>query len=600
MLPLKTCWAKIPDLWILVFLCLFVLGSAEDEVGGENQRFATEPSDQTAVLGSMAVFPCRVINQVGFVQWTKDGFGLGVIRRLSGFDRYLMVGSDEEGDFSLSISPVTLEDDAHYQCQVSSVNDKPLRSRVAKLTVFVPPGPPVLAPGPVVHTTAGARITLKCTSTGGRPAPESINKSGSVYFSVQVQWLDDSGSVIHEGILTSQELMEDGKRLSVESNLTFIPTRDHHLKSISCVTHHPALPAALTASVSLMVQYPPRVHLRLYPPVIQEGTEVRASCDSEANPHDVTYKWFRGRQMLDVDETQRSVSLGLVSRADHGTDVSCEASNVVGTTRQTSFLDVQYAPSFISAPSSESAEPNQNASLRCRVEGNPQPTIVWTHLSTATMTGLGEELAIKAEESTTGAYMCTVTSPGFAPLSATVHLRLRGPPSITSTSPVWAKEGERAVLTCKVRAVPHPVALTWFKEGIAVSSDADRFTVEEKQMADGVISRLIINVTRKEDFTAYNCTVVNEYGMDVAQIPLIEQRNSKRKKAAMSRANDLVKPNEHPIVIETHTLPLSPSPHKLMPLDTRSSDKDSDIKDGDMRTASSLSVGDRDSDAAFE
>jgi hypothetical protein len=29
-----------------------------------------------------------------------------------------MVGSDEEGDFSLDIYPVMLDDDAKYQCQV--------------------------------------------------------------------------------------------------------------------------------------------------------------------------------------------------------------------------------------------------------------------------------------------------------------------------------------------------------------------------------------------------------------------------------------------------------------------------------------------------
>lgn len=86
-----------------------------------------------------------------------------------------MVGSDEEGDFSLSISPVTLEDDAEYQCQVSSAKgNKPLRSRVARLTVFVPPQPPQLEPGPTVQATAGVPVTVKCYSSGGRPAPEVI------------------------------------------------------------------------------------------------------------------------------------------------------------------------------------------------------------------------------------------------------------------------------------------------------------------------------------------------------------------------------------------------------------------------------------------
>lgn len=83
-----------------------------------DQRFAMEPQDQTAIVGSRVTLPCRVIGKNGMLQWTKDDFGLGTHRNLSGFERYSMVGSDEEGDFSLDIYPVMLDDDAKYQCQV--------------------------------------------------------------------------------------------------------------------------------------------------------------------------------------------------------------------------------------------------------------------------------------------------------------------------------------------------------------------------------------------------------------------------------------------------------------------------------------------------
>lgn len=82
------------------------------------QRFAMEPQDQTAIVGSRVTLPCRVLGKQGTLQWTKDDFGLGTHRNLSGFERYSMVGSDEEGDFSLDIYPVMLDDDAKYQCQV--------------------------------------------------------------------------------------------------------------------------------------------------------------------------------------------------------------------------------------------------------------------------------------------------------------------------------------------------------------------------------------------------------------------------------------------------------------------------------------------------
>lgn len=82
---------------------------------GEQQQFAIEPLDQVAVVGTRVILPCRVLNKKGILQWTKDDFGLGTRRRLSAFERYTMVGSDEEGDFSLNIYPVTLDDDAKYQ-----------------------------------------------------------------------------------------------------------------------------------------------------------------------------------------------------------------------------------------------------------------------------------------------------------------------------------------------------------------------------------------------------------------------------------------------------------------------------------------------------
>lgn len=84
-----------------------------------NQKLAMEPQDQIAIVGTTVILPCRVVNKQGVLQWTKDSFGLGTRRKLAGFERYSMIGSDEEGDYSLRISPVMLDDDAEYQCQVS-------------------------------------------------------------------------------------------------------------------------------------------------------------------------------------------------------------------------------------------------------------------------------------------------------------------------------------------------------------------------------------------------------------------------------------------------------------------------------------------------
>jgi hypothetical protein len=77
-------------------LLVLLIAAVEPLVGAE-QKFAMEPQDQTAIVGSRVTLPCRVINKTGVLQWTKDDFGLGTHRNLSGFDRYSMIGSDEEG-----------------------------------------------------------------------------------------------------------------------------------------------------------------------------------------------------------------------------------------------------------------------------------------------------------------------------------------------------------------------------------------------------------------------------------------------------------------------------------------------------------------------
>ena len=55
-----------------------------------------------------------------YIPGCRDGFGLGVGADLHGFSRYKVVGRTQEGDWSLAISPVRLEDEAEYQCQVLS------------------------------------------------------------------------------------------------------------------------------------------------------------------------------------------------------------------------------------------------------------------------------------------------------------------------------------------------------------------------------------------------------------------------------------------------------------------------------------------------
>ena len=89
---------------------------------------------------------------------------------------------DFTGDWTLDINPVTLEDDARFQCQIGAAEAgiAPIRSRYATLSVLVPPNPPKMlggsgqmADGQTIHKTVeGRQVELRCESRGGKPAAE--------------------------------------------------------------------------------------------------------------------------------------------------------------------------------------------------------------------------------------------------------------------------------------------------------------------------------------------------------------------------------------------------------------------------------------------
>lgn len=99
---------------IFLLMAIFVQNCCCDSA---NQIFVLEPEDRSAIIGSKVLLSCRVEHKQGVLQWTKDDFGLGTERNLSlsGFERYTMIGTDDDGEYTLQIDPVTLDDDAKYQ-----------------------------------------------------------------------------------------------------------------------------------------------------------------------------------------------------------------------------------------------------------------------------------------------------------------------------------------------------------------------------------------------------------------------------------------------------------------------------------------------------
>ncbi|XP_068220982.1 irregular chiasm C-roughest protein-like [Palaemon carinicauda] len=487
-------------------------GSAVERVGVEGvQKFATEPTEQTAVVGSTAVLPCRVINKVGHLQWTKDGFGLGTERDLFGFSRYAMIGSDDEGDFSLRIHPVLLEDDALYQCQVSAGDQVPgIRSGAARLTVYVPPEPPEVKPS-VLRTTAGMTVSLECESRGGRPAPE-------------IQWVDDSRrESIRTGTTLTTEQMPDGKRVTVRSRLSFTPRRAHHNSSITCLTSNQALTSPLTRTILMSVLFPPEVRLEVRPPFLVEGDDANFICSALANPSDISYRWFHQNYELE-NETSRTLTLHKISRDLHQDAIGCEVTNQVGTSKKTTTLHVQYGPVFLSLPRDVAAETGREVVLKCDVDSNPQSSIVWLKEGAHKIIGSGSELRVVVRPSTAGVYKCIAAVRGFADLEGSLRVLVKGPPQIVSSGEQQGRMGDTVTIECMTVSIPTPIRITWTYKGRQIDLSDPRYEVVEDQQEEGLRNTLVIHDAENQDFGAYNCSVVNEYGVARKQILLHKEK----------------------------------------------------------------------------
>uniref|UniRef100_A0A6A7FVC0 Irregular chiasm C-roughest protein-like n=1 Tax=Hirondellea gigas TaxID=1518452 RepID=A0A6A7FVC0_9CRUS len=476
------------------------------------QKFANQPSPQTAVIGSTVVLPCRVINMVGELQWTRDDFGLGNERELTAFKRYKMIGSHEEGDYSLRISPVTLEDDAKFQCQVTGAGSvSGVRSQSAKLSVYVPPERPDILQGPVVTTTAGAGVQIECISRGGKPAAD-------------IQWLDGSGREFRVGVEYTTDLLEDNHRQDAKSTLSFVATKEHHNAILTCTASNPAINQPLSTQVRLEVSYPPEVTISHASSGYKEGDTATLSCHASANPALLTFRWYRGGQLVS-NENSTQLVLENVSRENNLEDITCEVSNDVGSSRKITRLNVHYGPSFLSEPDDVFADPGENVSLHCDVDANPEAKIVWMGQQEQTVFGRGPIFSLEATPKTVGNYLCIAKVDGFQEISGAVGLFLKGPPGVQAEASQWGQTGDTVSMVCHVTsASPRSVTVTWSKYGSKVDLEPGRFEEVEELTAQGLRHSLVIHNAKPEDFGTYNCSVQNAFGSGMVEIVLNKRK----------------------------------------------------------------------------
>lgn len=385
------------------------------------QRFAIEPVDKTAIINDTILLACRVVNKMGAIQWTRDSFGLGMERELIGYPRYSMTGNDEEGDYSLQIRNVHLEDDARFQCQVGAADGVAgIRSRDAILTVHVPPDAPSIVEGEYLKTTAGTQVVLTCEALNGKPAAE-------------LTWLNHDGNPVPaEQVTYTTQLLADGKRANAFLKWTFAASKDHDGKTFTCRSENPALKKPQKASIRLEVKYPPAVKLIMDREHVLEGEDVKFTCDATANPGAVIYKWYKNDEVV-VGDHATSFTMRQVSREDNGAKIACEVSNAVGVAKSSLVLNLNFGPVLRSSLQDVyGVIPGQEVKLKCDVAGNPAPEIIWLFEGSDRVLSTEPELVIpQMNYDSAGKYLCRASVRGFPEISTSTQVFIKGKGVVT-------------------------------------------------------------------------------------------------------------------------------------------------------------------------
>ncbi|XP_073439014.1 hemicentin-1 [Dendrobates tinctorius] len=222
--------------------------------------------------------------------------------------------------------------------------------------------------------------------------------------------------------------------------------------------------------------------------------------------------------------TDGSLHLESVHLKDDGEYV-CTATNVAGTSKRLTSLNVHVSPIIQHGPQIFSTIEGNGISLPCKANGVPKPTIIWKKKGEAIIPNNasiiiesnGSLLLSSPGGEDSAEYSCTaVNAAGYAArkVQLTVYVKPRIVKSdiigaSNSQLEIYVKVGDSVILPCEVKSVPPPF-ITWAKETQLISPFSQRHNI----LPSGSMK---IFETRVTDTGMYTCVATNIAG-NVTQI----------------------------------------------------------------------------------
>lgn len=114
-----------------------------------------------------------------------------------------------------------------------------------------------------------------------------------------------------------KEQVGETRRYTAKSVLKLTPKKEHHNTTFTCQAQNTADRTYRSARLRLEVKYAPKVKVTVAAAGsgagagvrIAEGADVSVTCRSDANPPEVTYRWYINDELVVGDYTTELVSL---------------------------------------------------------------------------------------------------------------------------------------------------------------------------------------------------------------------------------------------------------------------------------------------------
>ena len=116
--------------------------------------------------------------------------------------------------------------------------------------------------------------------------------------------------------------------------------RQHHNTSLTCEAQNSAESVPQSTEMKLLVEFAPSVRLERSPAVLREGDTAIFKCLAEANPANLSYRWFLGGREMEGGEDGSVLVLPGLNRTSAGQIVKCQVRNYIGKSEETYSLQI--------------------------------------------------------------------------------------------------------------------------------------------------------------------------------------------------------------------------------------------------------------------